>query len=166
MLLPIGMIIISLITSVLLFLGEKKSWKSLLFISIIIFFLICGSILNAFHTLRSNAEQQKLLALVKKSEQNIGVLLQRVSEGNLGLDTIKKELSLVHEDLETYGKNIILVAGPQGETGPPGSRGETGPPGPRGETGPPGTQGEIGTPEQQGEDDTTLQPPRDFQIQQ
>ncbi len=82
-------------------------------------------------------KQAKLLGLIKKSELNIGTLLQEVAAGNVDNKIILEKLESIYEDLISEGKNIILVSGPQGPQGKQGLAGPAGLQGPKGDKGDP-----------------------------
>ena len=66
--------------------------------------------------------------LIKKSELNIRALLEQVALGNIDNKSILEDLEIIHEELISEGKNIILVSGPQGPQGLPGGQQSPAPP--------------------------------------
>ncbi len=131
-------IILSCIAAIILFLGDRFKWKRKSYIIGIVALLFFGAVATGFNNWRNDIKQAKLLSLIKQSGSDIGKLLEEVAAGNVDIKIILERLESIREDLNSEGKNIILVSGPQGPQGEQGLAGPEGTRGPKGDKGDPG----------------------------
>jgi len=147
---------ISLLSGIIIFLGDKYSWKGKIYIVIVILLLFSGAVLNSYTIVKNDEHTKKILAITENSENKIDHLLQMVFAENITTEEIIEKLTLIKDELKTEGKDLILLQGPrglqgvrgipglQGVKGEPGSRGERGKIGPIGSTGLQGIPGKKG----------------------